>query len=116
MPTIRFGSAEIECREGENLRSVLMRTGEPLYHPLVRRFHCRGLGTCGTCAVRIAGKVSPPTRIEQWRLNFPPHSGDNGLRLACQCSVQGDLVIQKYAGVWGQHAGNASPDQESESS
>ncbi|MFN3189741.1 MAG: 2Fe-2S iron-sulfur cluster-binding protein [Aureliella sp.] len=104
MPTIRFGNELIECAEGENLRKVLMRAKERLYHPMVRHLHCRGIGTCGTCAVRIEGSVSPQTRIENWRLNFPPHSLENGLRLACQCRVRGDLEVKKFTGVWGQHS------------
>ena len=28
---------------------------------------------------------------------------ERGLRLACQCSVHGDLEVTKYEGLWGQH-------------
>ncbi|MEL6108479.1 MAG: 2Fe-2S iron-sulfur cluster-binding protein [Planctomycetota bacterium] len=106
MPTIRFRGQLIECEEGENLRRALMRSGAPLYNGVANVIHCRGLGTCGTCAVEIAGDVTPPTVIERGRLNFPPHSSDSGLRLACQCRVLGDVTLEKRAGLWG-HRGTS---------
>lgn len=102
MPTVRFAGREIECLQGANLRMVLLRARLPLYHSAARALHCRGFGTCGTCAVRIEGPVSEPTQIEQWRLGFPPHDRESGLRLACQASVLGDVTVTKYEGFWGQ--------------
>jgi ferredoxin len=52
--------------------------------------------------VRIEGPVSPPTELELRRLSRPPHRPDSGLRLACQCTVLGDITITKHAGIWGQ--------------
>lgn len=101
MPTITFQGRMIECEEGENLRRVLMRAGAPLYNGAAKFIHCRGLGTCGTCAVEITGEVTPPTVIERGRLSFPPHASDSGLRLACQCKVLADLELQKHEGLWG---------------
>ena len=71
------------------------------YNGVAATIHCRGLGTCGTCAVQVEGPVSPMTRVEKWRLSFPPHNLENGLRLACQCRVLGDLNLTKHAGLWG---------------
>ena len=49
---------------------------------------CRGLGTCGTCAVQVVGKVVPQEWgiQERLRFSFPPHhpSTSAHLRLACQ--------------------------------
>ena len=101
MPEIKFGDQIVNCEFGENLRKVLVNNGLPLYNGISVRIHCRGLGTCGTCAVEIEGEVTPKTRVESWRLNFPPHDSDNGLRLACQCKVMGDLTIKKHGGMWG---------------
>ena len=109
MPTIRFRDREIDCLEGANLRQVLLRARLPLYNGAARAIHCRGMGTCGTCAVRIRGEVSEPTRIERWRLDFAPHDAESGLRLACQVSVLGDLEITKYEGLWGQHVPEDEP-------
>ncbi len=101
MPTVRFDGHEIECPLGANLRLVLLRARLPLYTGVARAIHCRGMGTCGTCAVRIVGEVSEPTKVETWRLGFPPHERERELRLACQCSVLGDLEVTKYPGLWG---------------
>jgi ferredoxin len=103
MPIVKFAGQKVECLPGANLRSVLLRARLPIYSRVARAIHCRGLGTCGTCAVRIEGPVSEPTKVERWRLDFPPHASEQGLRLACQCSVLGDLEVTKYEGLWGQH-------------
>ncbi len=103
-PSIRHASGRIRCERGANLRRVLLDAGVPLYNGAARWIHCRGLGTCGTCAVRVEGPLSPPTRVETWRLRTPPHRAGSGLRLACQCTVLGDLVVEKRPGMWGQGA------------
>ena len=50
------------------------------------------------------------TRVERWRLGFPPHvysqSLANELRLACQCVVLGDLRLEKLKGLWGNKVDN----------
>jgi ferredoxin len=111
LPTVRFAGREIQCPLGANLRMVLLRARLPLYSGVARAIHCRGMGTCGTCAVRLDGKVSEPTKRELLRLGFPPHERERGLRLACQCSVLGDLEVTKYPGLWGQkEPGTDAPD------
>jgi ferredoxin len=102
MPTILFQEKTIECPLGANLRMVMIRARLPLYNSAARALNCRGRGTCGTCAVRVEGNVSEPTREELRRLAFAPHKPDSGLRLACQCTVLGDLKITKHEGLWGQ--------------
>ncbi|QDT59267.1 hypothetical protein SV7mr_17740 [Stieleria bergensis] len=101
MPTIYFGDQQIVCQENDNLRRVLMQADAPLYNGIAGHIHCRGLGTCGTCAIKVIGEVTEMTRIERWRLSFPPHQAGSGLRLACQCRVKGDLTIEKRSGMWG---------------
>ncbi len=78
-----------------------MQAHAPLYNGISAAIHCRGMGTCGTCAVQIDGNVSEMTSIEKWRLSFPPHRAGSGLRLACQCRVLGDLQLVKFGGLWG---------------
>jgi ferredoxin len=102
MPKITFAGETLECRVGANLRRVLLDAQAPLYNGVAAAIHCRGLGTCGTCAVQIVGPVSEITAVEHWRLGFPPHQRGSGLRLACQCKVLGDLHLTKHAGIWGQ--------------
>lgn len=102
MPKIEFAGQSLECPTGANLRLVLIRARLPLYNSAAKAINCRGSGTCGTCAVRIEGDVSEATAREKLRLRFPPHSLEAGLRLACQCSVLGDITVTKYEGIWGQ--------------
>lgn len=101
MPKITFDNLTIECEEGANLRRVLLAANLPLYNGRAGLIHCRGMGTCGTCAIQIEGDVSPMTGVEKWRLGFPPHRSEDGLRLACQCQVLGNLQIVKMDGFWG---------------
>ncbi len=103
MPTVHVRDQAIDCPEGAILRDVLLEAGESPHNGGAAIANCRGLGTCGTCAVEIEGPVSPPTDRERWRLGFPPHDADSGLRLACQTRVEGDLEVRKYGGFWGQH-------------
>ncbi len=104
MPKVHFADRTIECPEGANLRVVLLRARLPLYTRVASALHCRGHGTCGTCAVRVEGPVSEPTTAERWRLRLPPNHSDAGLRLACQCPVLGDLKVTNYEGLWGQRS------------
>ena len=101
MPKIEFNDQCIECAVGDNLRKALLSAQLPLYNGIAGAIHCRGLGTCGTCAVKVIGEVSPMTAVEKWRLGFPPHDRSNDLRLACQCTVKGDLRLEKFDGMWG---------------
>jgi ferredoxin len=103
MPRVMFLEQAIECDAGERLRDVLLRAGLSPHNGQSRWFNCKGFGTCGTCAVKVVeGQVGPKNRREAWRLDFPPHDASAGLRLACQIVVEGDLVIEKYDGFWGQ--------------
>ena len=101
MPKVEFAGHTIHCEGDDNLRAVLLSARAPLYNGAAKYANCRGLGTCGTCAIQIDGSVTEPTTIEKCRLRVPPHRSDSGLRLACQCRVLGDLVITKHCGLWG---------------
>ena len=104
MPTVQYLGKSIECPPGANLRMVLLRSRLPVYNSVAQALNCRGRGVCGACAMHIEGEVSEPTAAELRRLSLPPHRPDSGLRLACQCSVEGDLVVTKQAGLWGQRS------------
>lgn len=101
MPWVRFNGHVLHCDHGANLRQVLLEQGINPHNGLSRRFNCGGQGTCGTCAVRASGELSEPGLRERWRLSFPPHAPENGLRLACQCTVHGDVEVTKLGGFWG---------------
>lgn len=96
--TLLFQGKELRCAHGANLKKVLLEAGLSPYNGKAKQINCRGLGTCGTCAVHIEGEVSPMTKVETWRLDFPPHQEGSGLRLACQCRVLDDLKITKHPG------------------
>ena len=103
MPTVYFNGRAVECEEGDVLRDVLLKAGETPHNDGAEMINCRGFGTCGTCAVKIAdGEIGPKNAREQWRLDFPPHQESSGLRLACQIEVYDDLAVRKYPGFWGQ--------------
>lgn len=99
--SIKFKGKIISCKEGDNLRKVLRKAKCSPHNGDANWLNCKGFGTCGTCALEIKGEVSPITKVEKWRLNFPPHQFENGLRLACQCQVLGDLELEKHEGFWG---------------
>lgn len=104
MPIIDYNGQLIQCDEGMRLRDALLMNGESPHNGGARWVNCKGLGTCGTCAVDIiSGDVAPKNARETWRLDFPPHRAEQNLRLACQVRVTSDLVVRKHPGFWGQH-------------
>lgn len=106
MPIVTAQGKSIECPMGANLRQVLLANGIDLYNGGATVINCHSLGTCGTCAVEIAGPTSPMQWKEKARLGFPPHaqtqSLKRGRRLACQVQVLGDVTVTKYDRFWGQ--------------
>eukprot|EP00558_Chaetoceros_sp_UNC1202_P002578 CAMPEP_0197243310 /NCGR_PEP_ID=MMETSP1429-20130617/8807_1 /TAXON_ID=49237 /ORGANISM="Chaetoceros sp., Strain UNC1202" /LENGTH=193 /DNA_ID=CAMNT_0042703513 /DNA_START=91 /DNA_END=672 /DNA_ORIENTATION=+ len=109
----------IPIQNGEILRSAMLKRGISPHNGKSRLINCRGLGTCGTCAVEITSGsgnspddsnglmgVEPTERNtkERMRLNFPPHGSEDqssNLRLACQVQVNGDVHVTKRGGFWG---------------
>ncbi|BAZ05599.1 2Fe-2S iron-sulfur cluster-binding protein [Calothrix sp. NIES-3974] len=101
MPKIYAQGQIIECQHGENLRKVLLKHNIDLYNGGSQLINCRGIGSCGTCAVKIVGEVSPANWRDTTRRSLPPHSPERDLRLACQTRVLGDIQVTKYDGFWG---------------
>jgi ferredoxin len=102
MPQVIAQGQIIKCSPKTNLRSCLLRNGIELYNGGAKVINCRGIGTCGTCAVYIEGEVNQPNWKDKARRSLPPHSPTRELRLACQTRVLGDLKVTKYDGFWGQ--------------
>jgi ferredoxin len=107
VPTVEFRGERVECERGAVLRDVLREAELDVHNGRAAALNCRGHGSCGTCAVEVDGETSAPTRRERLRLSTPPHDPDAGLRLACQTRVEGDLVVAKHPGFWGQRAEDA---------
>jgi ferredoxin len=124
--TADVGLLEFDAMDGETLRTAALRSGVVSPHNgRANLINCRGLGTCGTCAValfpsaprdksnqqQLSAPVDPKERnaIEQLRLSLPPGHGPSSsarseLRLACQVQVRGDIAVTKHVGFWGQGA------------
>lgn len=91
MPKIRVPSTqtEIEMQFGEKLISLVETGAIPV------RLKCRA-GACGSCSIEILHKpenLSPLSKSEERYFKLFP--SDKSLRLACQCKVLGDVVIDR---------------------
>ncbi len=102
MPKVLAQGKTVECVVQANLRKVLLDNGVDLYNGGSQVINCRGLGSCGTCAVKVEGEVSVANWRDQTRRSLPPHSPTTDLRLACQTQVLGDVRVTKFDGFWGQ--------------
>lgn len=112
--TAKGGEIVFEAHHGELLRTAALLSGIVSPHNgRANIINCRGLGTCGTCAVEIiqdkdSGVLLNEGRnsVEKIRLSLPPgHDAtlSSKLRLACQFPVHEDLTVVKRAGFWGQY-------------
>ncbi|MEA5579984.1 2Fe-2S iron-sulfur cluster-binding protein [Nodularia harveyana UHCC-0300] len=102
MPKVLAQGKTIECDRGAKLSRILLQNGIDLYNGGAKLINCRGIGSCGTCAVKIEGEVSAPNWRDKARRSLPPHSPTAELRLACQTQVLGDVKVTKFDGFWGQ--------------
>ncbi len=107
MPKVSFRGQDVECDVGAILRDVMQNAGISPHNGKSETFNCSGHGTCGTCAVEVDGPVSEPSQAERVRLSLPPHRANSDLRLACQTRVEGDLIVKKYRGFFGQQTDRA---------
>jgi Na+-transporting NADH:ubiquinone oxidoreductase subunit F len=78
------GEREIAARKGEKLLAALTAAGIPIPSG------CRGKGTCGQCRVRVSGG-GPVLPTEASRLARREIA--QGVRLACQLTLRGDLAV-----------------------
>jgi ferredoxin len=102
MPLIQAQGKTIKFQGVENLRKILLQNGIDLYNGNAKVINCRGIGSCGTCAVKVEGLVSPVNWRDKTRRSLPPHSPTTDLRLACQTQVLGDVKVTKFNEFWGQ--------------
>ena len=85
---------KIRAEAGENLRTAAIRNKFSLYPHIFKILNCRGRGLCTSCAVEIvSGKVAPRNELENDKLKSKIQSKP-GIRLACQVSVNDNLVVK----------------------
>jgi len=128
---LRFGPVAWTARvepAGTPLRTLLIEACLPTYNGAARWINCRGMGTCGTCAMVVRPSnpavVSAASFRERLRLSFPPHSAANTdinqLRLACQTRLTATgngqelraVDVSKQGGMWGHNGQNESQSEE----
>ncbi len=73
---------EVEVDKGRNLLDIAMDVGIHI------NASCGGAGSCGKCKVKVRGRVESKKspKIQDWEW-------DEGWRLACQTTVQGDVEV-----------------------
>ncbi len=128
------GEKTISVQKGEVLRTAMLKRGISPHNGKSRLINCRGLGTCGTCAVEVRAafdnsgsdkNASLKTAIlpsdrnarENLRLNFPPHGSNDQsshLRLACQIQINEDVNVKKRSGFWGQDPSELADEYDAE--
>jgi len=102
LPVITFynqhRSHEVEA--GTNLRQAMLRFGITPYRGPALITNCRGNNFCGTCAVEVvSGGASPRSQDEEATLVGSlavARIVDKHLRLSCQTSVVGDIVVKTH--------------------
>jgi len=115
--TISYRGRSVRIPRGTKLRTALLSNGLTPHNESAVYINCRGIGSCGTCAVEVLSscddmdKSATPavlpvewTTAERLRLNFPPHSAPSNqkLRLACQVRCNTDLTVVKRDKFWGE--------------
>ena len=65
MPIVTVQGKTFTCDQNANLRKVLLKHDITLHNGKSKIINCRGIGSCGTCAVEIIGEVSEPNWKER---------------------------------------------------
>lgn len=78
---------------GANLRVAAIGQKLSVYSHVFKVLNCRGRGLCTSCKVEIiSGKVDPRNDIENEKLK----DKDPAIRLACQLTVNDNLVVRTH--------------------
>ncbi len=110
MPKVTFTKEKktIEVPAGSNLRREARRAGIELYKGVHKYANCMGLGMCGSCRIYVKKgqeNLSQPGFVEKFttKLGANPEAffayigHENEMRLACQCTVSGDIEVETQA-------------------
>ncbi len=110
MPKITFIKEKktIEVAPGANLRTEARKAGIQLYKGIHRPLNCHGLGACGSCRVLVKKgqeNLSERGKMERFTTEsaanpeafFAYIGHESEMRLACQCSVNGDVEVETQA-------------------
>lgn len=83
----------IQVEPGSNLRQAAIDNKISIYPHIRKILNCRGRGLCASCRVKIvSGTVDPRNEVEQDKLK----KADPEVRLACQITVQDNLVVKSH--------------------
>ena len=91
MPTVKNATSNTsaECSEGDSLREVAQENG------LGIAFGCEN-GICSTCLIQIkSGAENLSERTDQEEFTLEARGADDDMRLACQCTVNGDVEFEQ---------------------
>lgn len=107
MPVITLANENktIEVPVGANLRHALLNNGVSPYIGIAKLINCRGFELCGTCRVEVVDGKGASARKddeEQTLISSTPFYArkiEKNIRLACQVSVTGDLMVKTYPKV-----------------
>jgi len=92
--TFEKSGRKIEVESGANLREAAIANKVSVYSGLHKILNCRGRGMCSSCRVEIvSGTVPARNETEEKNLKRPLKKNPN-LRLACQITVEDNLVVR----------------------
>lgn len=102
MPQVLTPGKTIEYKCQSNLFKVLLENCFDLYNGCFQVISYGRSGSCGTCAVKVEGKVSVANWREQMRHSLPPQTLTIDLLHCGQVEVGEDVKIKKFEGFLGQ--------------
>ncbi len=86
----------IQVEPGANLRKAAIGAKLGIYAHIYKLLNCRGRGLCSSCRVEIvSGQVADRNEVENKNLAKALKKIPN-LRLACQITVDHNLVVRSH--------------------
>ena len=86
----------LNMEPGANLREAAIAAKLGVYAHIFKLLNCRGRGLCASCRVEIvSGQVTERNEVENKNLAKALKKNPN-LRLACQISVEDNLVVRTH--------------------